>query len=130
MPEPALVRCVGAVILDADGRMLLVQRANPPSRGCWSVPGGRVEPGEALIEAAAREVAEETGLAVSIGRLLGTVQIDATYEVHDFAATVTGGALVPGDDALAARWCTPAEVAALPTTPGLVAELRRMGVPV
>lgn len=130
MPASASVLCVGAVILDDDGRLLLVQRANPPSRGCWSIPGGRVEPGETLPKAAAREVAEETGLTVSIGALLGVVEIAGTYEVHDFAATVTGGVLLPGDDALAARWCDPQEVAGLPTTPGLVAELRRMGVPI
>lgn len=126
----ALVRCVGAVIFDPAGRLLLVQRANPPSAGCWSVPGGRVEPGEGLIEATVREVAEETGLIVSIEALLGIVEIAGTYQVHDFAATVTGGVLRPGDDALDARWCGVEEVAGLPTTPGLVAELRRMGVPI
>ena len=125
-----MVLCVGAVIVDSDGCLLLVQRANAPSRGCWSIPGGRVEPGESLLAAAAREVTEETGLTVSIGPLLGVVTISGTYEVHDFAATVTGGVLTPGDDALDARWCSPETVATLPTTPGLIAELRRMGVPV
>ncbi len=125
-----LIRCVGAVIFDADGRLLLVQRANPPSAGCWSVPGGRVEPGETLPAAAAREVVEETGLTVSIEALLGVVEIAGTYQVHDYAATVTGGVLTPGDDASDARWCSVADVAEMPTTPGLVTELRRMGVPV
>jgi 8-oxo-dGTP diphosphatase len=124
------VLCVGAVLLDEGGRLLLVQRANPPAAGCWSVPGGRVEHGETLPEAVAREVAEETGLQVTIGRQLGVVEVAGGYRVHDFAATVTGGVLTPGDDALDVRWCTCDEVAALPTTPGLVLELRLMGVPV
>ena len=40
------IACVGAVAFDAQGRLLLVKRANPPSQGLWSIPGGRVEPGE------------------------------------------------------------------------------------
>ena len=126
---PDLLPCVGAVIVDQAGRLLLVQRAHPPSRGRWTVPGGRVESGETLPEATAREVAEETGLTVSVGCLLAVVDIDGTYRVHDFAATVTGGTLAPADDALDARWFSPQEVLAIPTTPGLVVELRRMGVP-
>lgn len=125
-----MVRCVGAVIFDEDGRLLLVRRVNPPSAGCWSVPGGRVERGESLPEAAAREVVEETGLTVSIEALLGVVEIAGGYEVYDYAATVTGGILKPGDDASDARWCSVDEVAALATTPGLIGDLRRMGVPV
>ena len=107
--------------------MLLVRRANDPSRGLWSLPGGRVEAGETAREAAAREVYEETGLRVSVGELLCRVDL-GPYAVEDFAATVTGGSLRAGDDALDAGWFTPAEVRALPLSPGLLAELVRMGV--
>jgi 8-oxo-dGTP diphosphatase len=121
------VRCAGAVVRDVRGRLLLVQRANDPSRGLWSLPGGRIEPGESAAEAAAREVYEETGLRVDVGALVCTADL-GPYVVDDFAATVAGGSLEAGDDALDARWCTPEEVRALALTPGLLAELERMGV--
>ena len=119
--------CAGAVIRDASGRLLLVQRANEPGRGLWSLPGGRVEDGETPAEACVREVREETGLEVSVGELLGQVTI-GDYDVRDFACDVVGGQLSAGDDALDARWCDVDEVLALPLTAGLVAELRKMGV--
>jgi 8-oxo-dGTP diphosphatase len=119
--------CAGAVIRDDGGRLLLVQRGHEPARGTWSLPGGRVETGETLEQAAAREVLEETGLVVSVGALIETVDVMG-FVVHDFAATVTGGTLVAGDDASDARWCTPDELAAMTLSPGLYDELRRMQV--
>jgi ADP-ribose pyrophosphatase YjhB (NUDIX family) len=121
------VKCAGAVVRDGEGRLLLVRRANEPSRGLWSLPGGRIEPGESAPAAAAREVLEETGLTVEVGALLCRVDL-GPYVVDDFAATVVGGTLVAGDDALDARWCAPDEVRALPLSPGLLAELERVEV--
>ena len=120
------MECAGAVIRDASGRLLLVRRGHEPSSGLWSLPGGRVEPGESAAAAAAREVREETGLDVAVGPLLATVPI-GDYLVHDFAATVVGGTLRPGDDATDARWCTVDEASLLPLSPGLMDELRKMG---
>lgn len=120
------VACAGAVVLDDAGRLLLVRRGRAPSAGLWSVPGGRVEPGETAAQAAAREVREETGLEVAVGRLLTTVHI-GDYVVDDFAATVVGGELRAGDDAAEVRWCSVADAALLPLTPGLLDELRRVG---
>lgn len=125
-----MIPCAGAVVLDPAGRLLLVRRGREPSLGLWSVPGGRVEPGETPAQAAAREVAEETGVQVQVGALLAVVDLPGDFVVHDFAATAVGGALRAGDDAADARWCTPAEVRALPLAPGLLAALRRMGVAV
>jgi len=122
-----LVVCAGAVVRDAGGRLLLVQRGHPPGAGRWSLPGGRVENGESPAAAAAREVAEETGLTVEVGELLATVTI-GDYLVHDFAATVTGGELRAGDDASDVRWCSLADAELLPLTDNLLDELRRMGV--
>ena len=129
-PEPdgekPPVECAGAVVLDSRRRLLLVRRGREPSLGAWSLPGGRIEPGESAAEAAAREVAEETGLSVAVGELLLTVDLPGGYRVHDFAATVVGGSLVAGDDASEVRWCAAEELTELELTPGLVDELRKM----
>src|SRR4051812_45185259 len=62
MPARPVVACVGAVVTDGHGRLLVVRRANDPSAGLWSVPGGKVEPGEDDAAAVVREAYEETGL--------------------------------------------------------------------
>lgn len=105
--------------------MLLIQRGHEPAIGRWSLPGGRLEPGETSAEAAVREVREETGLDVEVGALLATVDL-GNYLVDDFAVTVIGGELRAGDDAADVRWCTADEVAQLPVTDGLLEWLRRM----
>lgn len=128
-----VIPCVGAVIKDADGRLLLVRRGHEPGKGLWSLPGGRVEDGESDAEALVREVAEETGLAVTPGRLAGSVRRPGavpgtTYDIRDYAAEVTGGTLAPGDDADDARWAAPADLVTLPLTDGLLETLRSWGV--
>ena len=127
-----IVLAASAVITDPDGRVLLVKRGHDPQRGRWSVPGGRVEPGESLEAAAAREALEETGLHVEVGRELWTVRVPTgdgrEFEVHDFAATVSGGVLDHGDDADDARWVAADELHALPLTTYLVDHLRRIGI--
>jgi ADP-ribose pyrophosphatase YjhB (NUDIX family) len=113
-------------VRDDAGRLLLVRRGQEPALGCWSVPGGRVEPGETLADATAREVREETGLRVAVGPLVGTVERDApdgsVYEIHDFACTPSGPSrtVVAGDDADDAGWFTPDEIRSLDCSPGLV----------
>lgn len=123
----------GAVVQDERGRILLVLRAYAPEAGRWTVPGGHVEPGETLEQAARREVAEETGLDIVVGAELGVLDIpngDETIEAHDFAATVTGGELAAGDDAADAGWFSAGQLRELPLTAGLLETFEAYGVTV
>ena len=112
------VRCVGGLVYDGRGRLLLVRRANEPGRGRWSVPGGRVEPGETDATALVREMREETGLTVEPGRLAGRVR-RGPYDIGDYHCTVVAGDLRAGDDATDGRWCSTADLAALALVDGL-----------
>lgn len=125
------IRCVGGIVHDAEGRLLLVRRANEPARGRWSLPGGRVEPGETDREAVVREVAEETGLVVEAGAFVGTVTREP-YLIHDYRCTVRAGRLTAGDDASDARWVDRTELTRMEyhdeLTNNLVSTLRAWGV--
>ena len=128
----SVIPCVGAVIKDDQGRLLLIKRGHAPGAGLWSLPGGRIEAGETDAEALVREMREETGLAVEPGQLVGTVRRPAqdgdVLDIRDYAATVTGGTLHAGDDAAEARWVAPGELESLPLTEGLVEALTSWGV--
>jgi 8-oxo-dGTP diphosphatase len=123
---------VGAVIKDEQGRLLLIKRGHEPGAGLWSLPGGRVEPGETDAEALVREMREETGLVVEAGRLVGSVRRPAgdgdVLDIRDYAATVIGGMLSPGDDAADARWVDAEDFGRLPVTEGLAEILTGWGV--
>lgn len=130
------IPCVGAIVCDDAGRILLIRRANPPAQGLWSLPGGRVEPGEDWTDAVVRELAEETGVVASVDRFVGEVRRDAplggTYVIRDYVMVVdvdaSSSTPVAGDDALAADWFTPDEVRAAETSPGLVEALESWGL--
>ena len=119
--------CAGAVVRDDSGRLLLVLRRNDPGRGLWSLPGGRVAPGETVEAAVRREGREETGLDVRVGRLLGVVA-RGEYVIHDHEAYVEGGSLRAGDDATDVRWAALDELEAAELTPLLLDALRDFGV--
>ncbi|GAA4926936.1 ADP-ribose pyrophosphatase YjhB (NUDIX family) [Nonomuraea thailandensis] len=118
---------MGAIIFDAADRLLLVQRGRPPGMGSWSLPGGRLEPGESDEAGVRREVLEETGLRVRVGRLAGTVDRPGpggvTYVIRDYLATVSAGTPAAGDDAADVRWCDRADLDRLPLSEGLLAAL-------
>ena len=129
------IPCVGGIVRHGD-RLLLVRRGQEPARGTWSVPGGRVEAGETDEQATAREVLEETGLPVVVGRLVGTVERAApgggVYVIHDYACRPADDAdpdaVRAGDDADDAAWFEESQLRGLDCSPGLVEALTAWGV--
>jgi ADP-ribose pyrophosphatase YjhB (NUDIX family) len=105
---------VSAVIF-RDGKVLLVRRAREPGRGLYSVPGGRVEHGETLHEAVAREVREETSLSIEISGFAGWREVlpdpaagrAGHYLVISFAAHWRGGEVALNDELDDFRWLDP-----------------------
>jgi 8-oxo-dGTP diphosphatase len=98
-PVPA----VGVVCLKGD-EVLLIRRGTPPRMGEWSLPGGRIEPGERAVDAALRELVEETGVEARILGLIDVVdgifpEAGRHYVLIDYVAEWTGGEAVAGDDA-------------------------------
>ena len=117
--DPARIPCVGAVIRDDAGRMLLILRGHDPGKGLWSIPGGRIEPGETPEQAVVREVREETGLDVSCGPLLGTAELPGLdgviVDIRDYRAFLAPASAkaTAGDDATDVRWVSDAEATAM-----------------
>jgi ADP-ribose pyrophosphatase YjhB (NUDIX family) len=107
-------KVAAGVVIEREGKLLLICRDNDPEKGKWSFPAGFVDGGEAPAHAAAREVEEETGLQVRITSLLDVVARDNQTEGADivivYRAEVTGGELAPGDDAAEVRYFGPDEI--------------------
>jgi 8-oxo-dGTP diphosphatase len=129
-PVPA----VGAVVLRED-EVLLVRRGQEPSRGKWSIPGGVLELGETIGEAARREVREECGLEIEVGPVVeirdaifrddaGRIQFH--YVLIDIVARYVGGELTIGSDAQEARWVGKSELPRFDLTQGLEEVLTRV----
>jgi len=131
-PVPA----VAAVII-REGNILLVKRGVEPSKDMWSIPGGSVHWGEPLQEAVKREVREETGLEIEVGRIAGVFDLIARdeagkasfhYVIVDFLAEPVGGTLRAGDDASEARWVPVEEVDSYELSAFLLSRLKQMRV--
>ena len=116
-PLPAPVPAVGVVCL-RDDQVLLIRRGTPPRQGEWSLPGGRIEPGERAVDAALRELREETGIEAEITGLIDVVdglfpEAGRHYVLVDYAARWVSGEPAAGDDAIEARFVALDEVEAL-----------------
>lgn len=125
-PARPILAASAAVI--RGGRILVAQRANAPGAGLYSLPGGLVEVGETLAEAAARELMEEVGVAAEPLAICGHRDIiirdaEGRVERHFVVVTFVGlwisGEGETGPEAADVRWVTEAELATLPTTDGL-----------
>ena len=119
-PETPLIG-VGAVIIE-DAHVLLVKRRHPPLQDQWSIPGGVLEVGELVHEAAIREAREETGLTVEPGELLGVYdrvlrdaekRVQYHYVLIDFLCRRVAGDIAAASDAAEVRWFTQEELPAL-----------------
>jgi len=112
------IAAVGCVVVKGD-EILLIKRGYPPGEGMWSVPGGVIEAGEDLYEAARRELLEETGIE---GDPLGVLWVTSAiardevgrvkyhYVIVDVLLIPKGGVLRPGGDAVEAKWANIREV--------------------
>lgn len=136
-PEIPLIG-VGAVV-QLDNKILLIRRANEPGRGLWSIPGGLLEVGETLREAAKREVEEETGIPVEIGELIDVVEnivrdedgrVKFHYVLVDFRAKPLSEEtdIKPSSEVLEARWFTPEEIRDIPLTQTARLLLSKIGI--
>jgi len=112
---------IGAIIIEGDC-VVLVKRAHPPIQGHWSIPGGVLEVGEMVREAAIREAREETGLIVEPGELLGVYdrilhdpanRVQYHYVLIDFLCRKVGGELLAASDAAEVRWFTRQDLPAM-----------------
>ncbi|MCA1832357.1 MAG: NUDIX hydrolase [Actinomycetota bacterium] len=127
---------VGAIVMH-EGAILLVKRGREPSRGQWSLPGGRVQTGETLYEALAREVREETAIEITIDGLCGVAErilrddegaVEFHYVILDYYASPVTTDVVAGDDADDARWVPVDQIAEFQLTAGLVEFLADRGI--
>ena len=114
MPMNAPVPAVGVVCIRGE-EVLLIRRGKPPRLGEWSLPGGRIEPGERAVDAALRELREETGVEADIVGLVDVVdglfpEAGMHYVLIDYVAIWRSGEPVAGDDAMEARFCSQAEI--------------------
>lgn len=134
---PKLPIAVTSAVVFKEGRILMVKRAKEPNKGKWSIPGGGIELGETIYEAAKREVREECSIEIEIERVLDSADnivrdergcIKYHYVIIDLLARYAGGEMKAQSDAEECGWFTPEELAGLDITPTLRAMLERQGM--
>lgn len=133
---PDLPRVAVGAIVFKNNKVLLVRRGKPPLQGFWSIPGGSVELGETLQQAAEREILEETGIIIAAGKPAFTFDIIEKdqhdlirfhYVIVDLTADYISGELHSGDDADEARWVSLEELQNLDVNPRTLTVLKSLG---
>ncbi len=99
-------------------KVLLIKRAYAPYQHLWTLPGGRIEPGETIEQCAVREIREELGLNIAdvrpvLEQSLGT---DKVFRLAVFATQSFSGVIAPSDEIAGFQWVNPDEIGDLPTT--------------
>jgi len=126
---------VGTIVIH-EGKVLLVKRGVEPSRGLWAIPGGTLKLGETLQECAAREILEETGIIIKVGKCIyvfdffendNAGKIKFHFVIVDYAAEYISGEAQGADDAEEAGWFSPKELSALPIAINTMAALLEIG---
>jgi ADP-ribose pyrophosphatase YjhB (NUDIX family) len=126
-PQPSRPQLAVSAAIFRDGRLLVVRRARAPASGLYTLPGGRVEMGETLVEAVKREVREETALEIEVLALAGTREIilrdnaavTGHFVILPFAARWVAGEVALNEELDDSRWIVPQDLADLKTTEGL-----------
>jgi 8-oxo-dGTP diphosphatase len=103
-------KVVAATIPERDGATLLTRRSINPGRGLWTFPGGFVDFGETVTDAAVRETFEETGLEVDLTGLLNVYTYPGAPVIIVYRARVVGGTLTTCDENDALEWVTPKQI--------------------
>ena len=103
-------KVVAGTIPEQDGRVLLTRRSINPGHGLWTFPGGFVDFGESVTDAAVRETLEETGLAVDLTGLLNVYSYPGSPVIIVYTARVTGGTLTPCAENDRLEWMAPGEI--------------------
>lgn len=128
------ILAVGTIVV-RNGCVLLARRGKPPSQGKWSVPGGAVDVGESLEDAARREIREECGIEVELTDTIEVIQritrdearrVRFHYVIVDYVARWVSGEPRPSDEASEVRWVRPEDLEALDMTAGTAEVVRRM----
>ena len=128
-PRPA-----ASIAVFRDGKVLLAQRSKPPLQGVWSLPGGRVEPGEMVRDAALRELAEETGVMARIHGIADVVDVivrddeeklRAHFVITSFYGEWTSGEATPASDCMGVDWVSLDELPDRNMTEGTADIIRR-----
>ena len=126
---------IGAVVI-RDGKILLVKRGVAPSKGLWAIPGGALDLGETLQQAAEREILEETGVTIRAREPIYAFdfferdesgRIRFHFVIVDVAADYISGDVKGADDALDARWLAPADLDLLPVSKNTIKLLQAIG---